>query len=152
MRHYSKTNLINGIIIDDIFKAHKTPLTISDKQLLDSKLRDFLTNLNVLIIWNNKSKEDISVNAAIKRLEYMLGKNLSEKFAELTSFVVEYSKTMKNIDNQYEYPKTMNFIHSNYYLRQEAILDFKKEGISTLKKILEPLTKNYGCEILQNAF
>jgi len=146
MRRYSRINLVNEIIIDGIFKDPKPQihfgngLNINDKQLLDSKLRDFLTNLDVLIIWRNKYNDTISVNAAIKRLEYMLGKNLSEKFAELSLFMVEYSKAMKEVDSKFIYPRTMEFIHSGYSLRHDAILDLKKDGIKSLRNILEPTT------------
>ncbi len=112
----------------------------ADKKLKlehDNKYRNFILNLNVLIICRSLKGESVSIEAAIKRLEFTFGRDLSNKFDDLYLFLTMYSKNLQAVITAAPFPKSKSLSGTNYADRFEALNKIKSEGIKDLKNILE---------------
>lgn len=102
------------------------------------KLNSYFTALNASILWANHKQWEIDINYQIRLLEKRLDRSLAAKFPELVLFIAEYSKGLLEIDANWPYPYwAETLLDENYLSRKTAMTEFKKEGIKSLKGIID---------------
>jgi hypothetical protein len=118
--------------------AHK-----GDFERPENKIKNYLTQLNVSIIYAKRHKREISIDISVKNLQQRLDKDLSAIWSDLILFFTEYNSEIIKIDDDFPYPwKSERVTTANYYQRANGLNQLKKDGV---KRILELIGINKVC-------